>query len=237
MKSRGAIISVIILCIFSFASFWTCCDDVLELFVFTGHRSLTECQSLAKKYEYLASKDKITFICPGEEVTIYWESTASTVNVDPGFGSMSSPGVAYLTVNSNTTITATAKQDCKKTKSFDIKVVGSNTRSTHIGVVTVDCKKIRFEVEEAFYSSKIEAVSIEPKFGPSNICPTCVVGPKFLDMHHNGYDKEISTGIYNFERKVTAVGKWDFDVQCCGQGCDCNPYTSKLMFWLNLYCP
>lgn len=238
MKSKGSIFSVCFLLFFAYNGFWTCCDDVLKLFVFAGHRSLSECQTLANQYQHLANENKITFVCPGEEVTIYWESTASTVDLD-GFGTKNSPGIEYVTVAANQTVKATANSDCKISKSFKIMVVGSHTRSTHLGVVTVDCKKISFEVERAFYSPKIMVESIEPRFGPSAICPGCVAGNKFLDMHHNGYDKEISTGVTNFSvsDSLQALGKWDFDIQCCGPGCDCNPYSKAYEFWLNLNCP
>lgn len=221
----------------------SCCDEApAELNVYVGHLSERECKELQGSVNDNA--DDIVFTCKGEEVTLCWGGTVSSI--EPGIGSVSSPGISYQNVTSDTEFVAKPPSgSCASSDSITVNVVTEDTPSTWEGKFDSKCSKIEFEINKEFISEKIKAKDItalwEPilniEGGGTFTCST----PPFLDGFHVeevfGFSISQPHITQAFSRKLKAVGNWQFvwKANCDGYVIKCDPFVS-FPFDLTLTC-
>jgi hypothetical protein len=196
----------------------SCCDEEpAELNVYIGHLSERECKELQGSVNDNA--DDIVFTCKGEEVTLCWGGTISSI--EPGIGSVSSPGISHQTVTSDTEFVAKPPSgSCASSDSVTVNVVTEDTPSTWEGKWNSACSKIEFEINKEFISEKIKAKDITALWAPTLdtdgdglgdfVCST----PPFLDGFHVeevfGFQISQPHITEDFSRKLKAVGNWQF---------------------------
>jgi len=245
MNSMGAKISAALLGVLSILFISSsCCDDIMKLWAFAGRYSLSECQTLAAKHE---NPQNVILVCPGDDVTLFWYSSASQVQLDQGIGVKNSPDVEYPVISSNTTFKATPINSCAGSAQVSVKVIDKPTESTHIARWYPQCRKMGFEIEEEHYSENLVATSIKADFefkdGLGNVClPNTMEGKGILQLHHveKIYNQYIMD--YKVEESIVqspglqAIGHWNFTPQWqCAAVVDCNP-TLSFPFKLMLEC-
>ena len=217
MKSLKFKISFILLGLFvCFFNFGCPCSDYVNLYVFVGHLNPDECRKLAS--ELGEASDTVRFLCPGEEVTICWNTSGQKIQLDPGFGIKDPSGMEYLKVQSDTTIKATPQGGCAGSREIKVKVVTEPTPSTWPGKWDPNCTSIGFEIHEQFVSKKIKAIDITATWQPTvtfedGSSYTCTT-PPFLDGFHQeevfGFTIQKPYVTEAFSRKLRAVGHWKF---------------------------
>lgn len=242
MNYIGTKISTFIVGLLSYLIISTaCCDDVMKLWAFAGHYSLSECQTLAKNHE---NPQSVILVCPGDDVTLFWYSSANQVDIDQGIGRKNSPDVAYPVISSNTTFKASPVNNCAASAEVSVMVVDKPTESTHIAKWHPQCAKMGFEVEEIYYSKNLVAVSIFPNWefldGSGIVCSP---DPTYGILHMNHMENFFNQYIMDYKAKekiqndsLSAVGHWFFVPKWqCAAHTDCDP-TQSFPFKLILKC-
>jgi hypothetical protein len=221
----------------------SCCDEEpAVLNVYVGNLSERECKELQGSVNDNA--DDIVFTCRGDEVTLCWGGTVASI--EPGIGSVSSPGISHQTVTSDTEFVAKPPSgSCASSDSVTVNVVTEDTPSTWDGGFDARCGKIEFEIHKEFMSESIKAKDITAIWAPvlnldgggTFACTT----PPFLDGFHveEVFGFSISQPFITeaFSRKLKAVGHWQFvwKANCNGFVIKCDPFLN-FPFDLTLTC-
>jgi len=217
------------------------CEQYVKMVVLAGHHTAEECRQAIDK----ASSNKLTLICPGEEVTVCWQSNANSVQIDPGLGTFGNIGITSFVPKSSTTITASAPGSCASSVSVPVTVVSQDTPSTWDARWDFRCSQITFDIDPLFVSPKVFAKDItalwapvitDPSSGqPIGACTT----PPFLD----GFQQQAVFGFridnpmvtVPFSRHISADGHWQFTLRASCPEHTCNP-SASLPFDLTLTC-
>src|SRR5688572_20288255 len=168
-KAKSIFLSILVSLSFSVIFILHSCDCIgtdekLDLYVFAGER--TNCRELISANK--ASNPDLTYICPGEKVTICWSSSnISELTLDIG------GQTEIVAVNGTKVITVDATKDiklipssanCVSTRSKTVKVISGPTPTTFDA--GWDCDSIRFAVSDAFMSTKIISKDITANWRP-----------------------------------------------------------------------
>lgn len=202
-------------CVICFFCFGCPCDQYVRMVVLAGHHTPDECRQAIDK----VSSNKLTLICPGEEVTICWQSNGNGVTIDPGLGNFPNVGITYFKPQSSTTVTANAPGTCASAVSVPVTVVSQDTPSHWDGSWDPRCSQITFDIDPLFVSPGVYAKDITALWAPiltdanGNPVIACTT-PPFLDGFQQqdvfGFkinDPSITTA---FSRHIKADGHWQF---------------------------
>jgi hypothetical protein len=230
-------------CVLCFVCAGCPCGDYIRVVVLAGHHTAADCRAAIDK---VGSND-LTLICPGEEVTVCWQSnTKNGITIDPGLGSFSNIGITYFKPQSSTTVTASAPGSCASPVSVPVTVVSQDTPSTWDGGWDLKCSQITFDIDPLFVSSSIYAKDITATWSPlltdGNGNPIACGTPPFL----NGFQQQDVFGFkidnpnitVPFSRHLKADGHWQFVITAsCPAGIDfvCNR-AGSYPFDLTLTC-
>jgi hypothetical protein len=223
-------------------------NESLDFVVFAGDLSAQDCKGLMREN---SSHPDITYICPGEKVTICWSSSAIsqlTLHIGNSSHSVSASGSEVVAIDATTVIKLVpGNAKCVSTRTFTVKVISGPTTSTWDG--RWDCRQIYFSISEAFMSKSIIArdirapwtpfVTVSNSSGTSNVA--CTTPPFLLGNHQEegfGFDIKQPMVSVAFSRPLKAVGHWSFVLQAVCPSGDyvCNTY-SIFPFDLTLDCP
>jgi hypothetical protein len=164
----------------------SCCDEEpAELNVYVGHLSERECKNSRVPLATMPT----TLYSHVKESNPLLGGTVSSI--EPGIGSVSSPGISHQTVTSDTEFVAKPPSgSCASSDSITVNVVTEDTPSTWEGKWNTACSKIEFEINKEFISEKIKAKDITALWAPivdtdgdgagDFVCST----PPFLDGFH-----------------------------------------------------
>jgi len=221
-----------------------CCDKSVQARAFIAQNG-NSCDSAFK-----ADAPQVSYLCPGSEATVCWQSDDSNVKVtvspDPGALSGTYPGHSSLTFTpkDNTTVTIEATSvDCAKAIE-QIGVVGSQgVTGEFYGHWDQACSRIEFQADPNFFDNKIAARDIFVPWTPTvdhadgsgeEVCPT----PPFLRENHGAFGVEISQPLITttFPNLEKLVGAWDSHLETCGTFTSCY-VASAYEFDMTLVCP
>ncbi len=197
-------------------------DERFDFLVFAGNRN--DCRTLMEQNQ--GTSQDITYICPGEQVTLCWTSSdikEVQLTVGGQTETVSLSGSKVITIPATTTITLhPVGAKCVHDKNFTVNVVSSPTPSSWDGRWDLSCSKISFEISDAFISKKIMAKDITPNWCPvvtitddaGNVSNVLCTTPPFLlgQQQEEGFGFNLNDPLVTvaFSRPLRAVGHWNF---------------------------
>ena len=197
-------------------------DERLDFMVFAGERS--NCRELMKNNS--ASHPDITYVCPGEKVTLCWSSNkipTLTMDIGGATHTVAATGSEVITVPASTVIKLTPSGgNCvTSSREFKVTVISGPTPSTW--QASWDCATIRFAISDAFMSTNIIAKDITATWIPdvdySDASGTrqviCTTPPFLKGIHQEevyGFNIDQPNVTRNFTRDLKAVGHWNFNL-------------------------
>lgn len=202
----------------------------LDVLVFAGNRSENECQSLSS-----GNNQEEVLVCPGEDVTIFWTSDGiSQIDINPTIGTVSSSGIAYLTMHSDTAITVTPLDGTEEAIEIMVDVIDGYTPKTYPAEWASTWEELDIEINDAFVSTNVRAVSISAQWQPTMDLGqlgewTAIVTDNRMSFTHReeGYEgiiaqPNVEVGL---SRPLQLPGQWHFALTDRFLNVVCSPHS------------
>ncbi len=221
-----------------------CCKETVDSRLFFGRLSPAQCREMMHK-----SPPPVTLTCPGDEVTLCWAGSTSTVSIDASDDSLGLDGIrpssGAITFSPTTTTSVKVSASNCAAVTRTVTLVDHPIEAHYdAGWLTNSCTWIGYGLDPAYVSPSINAEYVRPDFKPqildvaNNQVLDCETPPFLAGRQvQRSFNFVLDVPLLNvwFAAPVQASGDWQFAWKAKCPPAYCN-LGARFPFGIGLTC-